>query len=170
MDYFRWINWAGPTFEIQNFEIKNKIWKFGNFDPGPSRWRNTCCRWTEERSLRSGRTSLCWQAVFTFSIFMKKLYLLSCLSVSNSRISKEVGLVDQHQTFGISRIRIPISRKPEFFREIIPENSGRLSRKSSDDQIPLPAETLRRWDPRKNWEHLEQHCDRQIHDSTGNND
>ena len=70
------------------------------------------------------------------------------------------------QTFGISRIRIPISRKPEFFREIIPENSGRLSRKSSDDQIPLPAETLRRRDPRKNWEHLEQHCDRQIHDST----
>ena len=59
------------------FKIWNKkfeIWKFGNFDPGPSRWRNTCCRWTDERSLRSGRASLCWQAVFTFSIFIKKLY------------------------------------------------------------------------------------------------
>ena len=70
MDYFRWINWAQTTFlKIKIWNKKYEIWKFGNFDLGPSRWRNTCCRWTEERSLRSGRTSLCWQAVFTFSIF-----------------------------------------------------------------------------------------------------
>ena len=98
VDYSRWMNWAQTTFLKTKTWNKNfEIWKFGNFDPGPSRWRNTCCRWTEERSLRSGRTSLCWQAVFTFSIFMKKLYSLSRLSVSNSRISKEVGLVDQHR-------------------------------------------------------------------------